>query len=129
MTPTPHRPRPSAPRALTLVEALVAIVVVAIAAPPMLLAMRDASLRRATPILADRARWLASEKLEDLIADRAGQWFASGRRDEKMLAQALLLLALAPPMDEEYLERRLREETMNRFGLAELRSHHATDQP
>ncbi|MBL8758157.1 MAG: prepilin-type N-terminal cleavage/methylation domain-containing protein [Phycisphaerae bacterium] len=57
-------------RALTLVEALVAIVVVAIAAPPMLLAMRDASLRRATPVLADRARWLASEKLEDLIADR-----------------------------------------------------------
>lgn len=57
-------------RALTLVEALVAIVVVAIAAPPMLLTLRDASLRRVTPILADRARWLASEQLEDLIADR-----------------------------------------------------------
>lgn len=66
---------------------------------------------------------------EDLIADRAGQWFASGRRDGRMLAQAQLLLALAPAMDGAYLERRLREETMNRIGLAELRSQDATDQP
>ena len=66
---------------------------------------------------------------EDLIADRAGQWFASGKRDAKMLRQAQILLALASALDEDYLERRLREETMNRIGLAELRTHHETDQP
>ncbi len=60
----PHR------RAVTLVEAIIALVVVSVAAPPMMLAVRDSSVRRVDPILADRARWLAGEKLEDLIADR-----------------------------------------------------------
>ncbi len=57
-------------RALTLVEAIIAVVVVSVAAPPMLIAVRDSSVRRVDPIMADRARWLAGEKLEDIIADR-----------------------------------------------------------
>jgi prepilin-type N-terminal cleavage/methylation domain-containing protein len=54
----------------TLIEAIVAIVVLSVAIPPMLLAMRETQHRRVAPIQADRARWLASERLEEIIADR-----------------------------------------------------------
>lgn len=54
----------------TLIEALIAIVVLSVAIPPMVLALRDATGRRADAILATRAQWLASEKLEDVLADR-----------------------------------------------------------
>jgi type II secretory pathway pseudopilin PulG len=56
-------------RAFTLVEAITALVLLSIALPTMLWAIRDSVRRRADPILLSRARWLASEKLEDLIAD------------------------------------------------------------
>lgn len=36
----------------------------------MLWGMREAGRKRSDPILASRARWLAKEKLEDIIADR-----------------------------------------------------------
>lgn len=64
------RPTRRAPRAFTLIEALIAIVLVSVAVPSMLWAVRDAISTRANPILASRARWLAAEKLEDVIADR-----------------------------------------------------------
>lgn len=63
------RPR-RRPRGLTLIEAIIAVVVIGAAVPPILLAVRDASVKRAAPIRAAQARWLAAEKLEDVIADR-----------------------------------------------------------
>jgi prepilin-type N-terminal cleavage/methylation domain-containing protein len=54
----------------TLVELIAAIVVISIAIPPMLIALRSAHTNRVDPVLASRARWLATEKLEDIIADR-----------------------------------------------------------
>lgn len=57
-------------RGFTLIDAVMAIVIAAIALPPMLWAVRDAQKARTEPIMFDRARWLAAEKLEDVIADR-----------------------------------------------------------
>lgn len=59
-----------ASRAFTLIELIAAIVVIAIAVPPMVLALRSAHVNRIDPVLASRARWLVTEKLEDVIADR-----------------------------------------------------------
>jgi len=56
--------------AFTLIETLAAVVILAIAIPPMLWAVRDAHVGRVDAILSSRARWLATEKLEDVIADR-----------------------------------------------------------
>jgi len=60
----------SAQRGFTLIEAIIAIVVLSLAIPPMLWAMRDATWKRIDPIQVSRARWLAAERLEDIIADR-----------------------------------------------------------
>ncbi len=57
-------------RGFTLIEAIIAIVILSVAMPSMLWAIRDAQTQRAAPVLLARARWLASEKLEDIIADR-----------------------------------------------------------
>ena len=57
-------------RAFTLIESIAAIVILALAIPPMLWAIRDAHVQRANPALLSQARWLATEKLEDVIADR-----------------------------------------------------------
>ncbi len=54
----------------TLIEAIAAIVILTIAIPPLLFALRDAHVQRIDPVLSSRARWLATEKLEDIIADR-----------------------------------------------------------
>lgn len=59
---------------------------------------------------------------EDLIADRMGQWEASGRKDAAMLHQAAALLALAEAPDEAYLDRRIREETAGGADLVLLRT-------
>lgn len=56
--------------AFTLIEAIIATVVLATAMPPMLIGVRDASSRRTDAILASRARWLAAERLEAALADR-----------------------------------------------------------
>jgi type II secretory pathway pseudopilin PulG len=56
--------------AFTLIEAIIAIVILSVAMPPMLWAIRDSQTSRVSPILTSRARWLATEKLEDVIADR-----------------------------------------------------------
>lgn len=57
-------------RGFTLIEMILAIVVISVAFPPMLWAIQGAQATRVAPVLFSRARWLASEKLEDVIADR-----------------------------------------------------------
>lgn len=58
-------------RGLSILEAIVAIVILGVAMPSLLFALRRAHMDRATPVLASRARWLAIEGLEDVLADRA----------------------------------------------------------
>lgn len=65
-TPSPARPHGG----FTLVEAVAVIVVLSIAFPPMLVAIRQAHSARVVPARLAIARWLAAEKLEDIIADR-----------------------------------------------------------
>lgn len=57
-------------RGTTLIETIAAVVVLAIAIPPMLWSIGEAHRQRIDPVLASRARWLATEKIEDIIADR-----------------------------------------------------------
>jgi hypothetical protein len=63
---------------------------------------------------------LAIISVEDLIADRMGQ-YASGSARE-MLAQAQELLTLHPDADLAYLEARIREETFGDHGLTDLQT-------
>jgi hypothetical protein len=69
--------------------------------------------------LAPDAR-LAIISVEDLIADRMGQ-YASGSARE-MLTQAHDLLHLHPNADLAYLERRVREETFGDYGLQDIQA-------
>jgi hypothetical protein len=57
--------------------------------------------------------------LEDLIADRMGQ-YASGTARE-MLEQARQLLPLVSEADRDYLDRRIRTETMGDYGVEDLK--------
>jgi prepilin-type N-terminal cleavage/methylation domain-containing protein len=57
-------------RGFTLIETIAALLILSIAIPPMLFAIRDAHVQRVNPHLVSTARWLATEKLEDVIADR-----------------------------------------------------------
>lgn len=56
--------------------------------------------------------------VEDLIADRMGQW-ASGTAADR-LGQARKLFALHPALDRVYLDRHIREETMGEHGIEAL---------
>jgi len=56
--------------------------------------------------------------VEDMIADRMGQ-FASGTAPD-MRGQAQALLALYPDLDRAYLERRVREETLGDHGIDDI---------
>lgn len=56
--------------------------------------------------------------VEDLIADRVGQYASGTARDR--LDQARLLFALHPDADMAYLERRIREESMGDYGVEDL---------
>lgn len=58
------------PQAFSLIEAVIAIVILSVAIPSMFWAVRDAAERRVEPVMLARARWLAAEKLEDIVADR-----------------------------------------------------------
>lgn len=62
--------RRTAQNGFTLIEAIAAIVILAVAMPAILLGISDAQRRRADPVMDERARWLAAETLEDIIADR-----------------------------------------------------------
>src|SRR3546814_296773 len=55
--------------------------------------------------------------LEDLIADRMGQ-YASGSAREA-LQQARTLYALSDNLELDYMERRIRNETVNEYGVSE----------
>ncbi|CAN5838739.1 hypothetical protein BH11PLA1_BH11PLA1_18850 [soil metagenome] len=55
---------------LTLIEAVIAVVILSIGVPPLLLALRNATVRRVSQTLSERARWLAVERLETVLADR-----------------------------------------------------------
>jgi hypothetical protein len=56
--------------------------------------------------------------VEDLIADRMGQ-FASRTAPDR-IEQARILLALHPDADLDYLERRIREESMGDYGVEDI---------
>ena len=56
--------------------------------------------------------------VEDLIADRMGQYH-SGTAEE-MLGQARRLFSLHKDADLRYMEQRIREETANEYGVADL---------
>jgi hypothetical protein len=56
--------------------------------------------------------------VEDLIADRMGQW-ASGTAADR-LDQARLLFGLHPNVDRSYLQRRISEETLGDYGIETL---------
>ena len=70
-----HHRRCAAPawrrRAFTLTETLAVIVILSVAFPPMLWAIRRGHDARVLPARFSVARWLAAEKIEDIIADRA----------------------------------------------------------
>lgn len=57
-------------RAFSLTEIIASIVIMAVAIPPMLWGLRTANAHQVSHTLASRARWLATERLEDIIADR-----------------------------------------------------------
>jgi prepilin-type N-terminal cleavage/methylation domain-containing protein len=63
-------PETSTRNGFSLIETIAAIVILSIAVPPVLWAVREAHVHRVNPVMASTARWLATEKLEDLIADR-----------------------------------------------------------
>ncbi len=54
----------------TLIETIAAVVLLSVAIPPMIWAVRDAHIQRINPMLVSKARWIATEKLENIIADR-----------------------------------------------------------
>lgn len=57
-------------RGFTLVEAIAALVLLGVTVPPLVMALSTSSLRRGDAVLASRARWIASERLEQVLADR-----------------------------------------------------------
>ena len=65
---------------------------------------------------------MAIAPLEDMIADRMGQYASTPNRAPDMLGQAVKLLQLAEKLDDAYLDRRIRQETLDEFGLAYLKA-------
>ena len=59
-------------RGFTFIETIASIVILSVAIPPMLWAIRAAEMHRVNATLPSRARWLVTEKLEDIVADRHG---------------------------------------------------------
>jgi len=58
--------------------------------------------------------------IEDVIADRLGQFVANRRGARESLDQARLAFAFAMEMDRAYLDKRIRQETAQEMGLADL---------
>jgi hypothetical protein len=63
---------------------------------------------------------IAISPIEDLIADRLGQYADDGQRVE-MLGQAIRLFKLAREPDEDYLDGRIRGQTGDEWSLARLK--------
>ena len=57
--------------------------------------------------------------LEDMIADRMGQYASGTARD--LLEQARSLFALSTELDLDYLDQRIRTETLGDYGVEALR--------
>ncbi len=71
MSRTPRNPRRNGNRGgFTLIEAVAAVVMLSVAIPPMLWSIRMAHVGRVDTVLTSQARWLVTEKIEDVIADR-----------------------------------------------------------
>ena len=64
---------------------------------------------------------VAIAPVEDLIADRMGQYASTKNRVPEMLDQAIQLFRLADHLDESYLERRIGEETCGELDLTHLK--------
>ena len=64
---------------------------------------------------------MAIAPIEDLIADRLGQYVSTPSRVPEMLDQAVKLFKFADSLDETYLDKRIREDTCGELGLEELR--------
>jgi hypothetical protein len=64
---------------------------------------------------------VAIAPIEDLIADRMGQYLSTSNRVPEMLDQAIKLLRLADRLDADYLDKRIRDETHGELGLPDLR--------
>jgi hypothetical protein len=64
---------------------------------------------------------MAIAPVEDLIADRMGQYVSTSNLVPEMLDQAVKLFQLADRLDEAYLDRRIRNETNGELGLTDLR--------
>lgn len=58
--------------------------------------------------------------VEDLIADRMGQYNSTPGKVPAMLRQAVILYLLAETIDDTYLDRRIREDTAGDFDLSDL---------
>jgi Tfp pilus assembly protein PilV len=54
----------------SLIEAIGAVVLLSVAIPPMLWAIREAHIQRVDPMMISRAHWAVSDKLEQIVADR-----------------------------------------------------------
>lgn len=65
---------------------------------------------------------VAVAALEDIIADRMGQYASTPNHAPDMLGQAVKLLQLADRLDDAYLDQRIRQETLDEFGLAYLKA-------
>lgn len=59
--------------------------------------------------------------IEDLIADRMGQFNSSPQKVPAMLEQAAVLYLLADDLDDAYLHKRIQEDTAGDFGLPDLK--------
>lgn len=59
--------------------------------------------------------------VEDMIADRMGQFAAESGGRADMLDQAVKLFSLYPDLDKDYLERRTRYETAGDHGIADIK--------
>jgi hypothetical protein len=68
---------------------------------------------------------VAIAPVEDMIADRMGQYISTVNRVPEMLDQAVKLFQLADTVDDTYLDRRIRDETAGELGLAFLRERAA----
>lgn len=68
--------------------------------------------------LAAFARVIHVIAVEDMIADRMGQYASGTARD--MLQQARALASLSERLDLDYMERRIRYETAGDYGIEDV---------
>lgn len=54
----------------TLMETITAVIILSVAVPPMLWAVRESQAERVNPMLVSKAGWLAMQTMEEIIADR-----------------------------------------------------------